>query len=99
MTSTNTLATGSPAQTADFEKKLDLLGKVAIHAGLGLATGQQLVMTATLDAVPLVRRITEHAYKAGVSLVTTLFSDEQSALLRYRYGADAGFDTAAAWLY
>ena len=29
-------------------------------------------MTATLDAVPLARRITEHAYKAGASLVTTL---------------------------
>lgn len=99
MTSTNKFATGSPAHAADFEKKLDLLGEVAIRAGLGLAPGQQLVMTATLDAVPLVRRITEHAYKAGASLVTTLFSDEQSALLRYRYGADAGFDTAAAWLY
>ena len=53
----------------------------------------------TLDSVPLARRITEHAYKAGASLVTTLFTDEESALLRFRYGADAGFDTAAAWLY
>jgi aminopeptidase len=99
MTSTNAFPTGSPAQTADFEKKIDRLGEVAIRAGLGLAPGQQLVMTATLDAVPLVRRITEHAYKAGASLVTTLFADEQSALLRYRFAAEAGFDTAAAWLY
>ena len=44
-------------------------------------------MTATLDAVPLARRITEHAYKAGASLVTTLFTDEESALLRFRYGS------------
>ena len=56
-------------------------------------------MTATLDAVPLARRITEHAYKAGASLVTTLFTDEASALLRYRYGQDASFDAAATWLY
>jgi aminopeptidase len=56
-------------------------------------------MTASLDAVPLVRRITEHAYRAGASLVTTFLSDEQSTLLRYRYGADEGFDTAAGWLY
>ena len=42
-------------------------------------------MTATLDALPLARLITEQAYKAGASLpVTTLFTDEQSALLRYR---------------
>ena len=56
-------------------------------------------MTATLDAVPLARRITEHAYKAGASLVTTLFTDEESALLRFRYGPDASFDAAASWLY
>ncbi|MBT9331146.1 aminopeptidase [Paracidobacterium acidisoli] len=83
----------------EFERKLDRLGEVAIRTGLGLAPGQQLVMTATLDALPLVRRITEHAYKAGAALVTTFFTDEESTLLRYRYGADAGFDTAASWLY
>ena len=56
-------------------------------------------MTATLDAVPLARRITEHAYKAGSSLVTTLFADEQSALLRLRYGPNASFDAAPSWLF
>ncbi len=56
-------------------------------------------MTATLDAVPLARRITEHAYKAGASLVTALFTDEESALLRFRYGQDASFDAAPSWLF
>ncbi len=82
-----------------FEEKLDRLAAVAVNAGLGLVRGQELVMTATLDALPLARLITEHAYKAGCSLVTTLFADEESVLLRYRYGADEGFDRAAAWLY
>lgn len=82
-----------------FEDKLDRLAQVAVHSGLGLAPGQQLVMTATLDAVPLVRRITEHAYRAGATLVTTLLSDEETALLRYRNAPDASFDCAPAWLY
>lgn len=82
-----------------FEDKLDRLAQVAVHSGLGLAAGQQLVMTATLDAVPLVRRITEHAYRAGASLVTTLLTDEESTLLRYRHAPDASFDCAPAWLY
>ena len=56
-------------------------------------------MTATLDAIPLARLITEHAYKAGASLVTTLFTDEESTLLRFRHGADPSFDAAPAWLY
>jgi aminopeptidase len=63
-----------------------------------LAPGQELVVT-TLDAIPLARRITEHAYKAGASLVTALFTDEESVLLRFRYGPDASFDAAPSWLY
>jgi aminopeptidase len=99
MTSTTTLATGQFTQSPEFQKKFDRLAEVAVRAGLGLAPRQELVMTATLDAVPLARRITEHAYKAGASLVTTLFTDEESALLRFRYGSDASFDSAASWLY
>ncbi|MGZ5944115.1 MAG: aminopeptidase [Isosphaeraceae bacterium] len=99
MTRPTAFANEPLAQKPGFEQNLDRLAQVAIGAGLGLAPGQELVMTATLDAIPLVRRITEHAYKAGASLVTTLFTDEESSLLRYRYGTDAGFDAAPAWLY
>ena len=56
-------------------------------------------MTATPDGVPLARRITEHAYKAGASLVTTLYTDQPSVLLRFRYGAAASFETAPSRLY
>jgi aminopeptidase len=96
---TTTLPKAQFVATPEFEKNLDRLAQIAVHAGLGLAPGQQLLMTATLDAVPLARRITEHAYRAGASLVTTLFTDEESALLRFRHGADASFDTAASWLF
>ncbi|MDT8261968.1 aminopeptidase, partial [Roseomonas sp. DSM 102946] len=57
-----------------LEQRIDRLAEVAVRVGLGLREGQELVMTAPLDALPLVRRITEHAYKAGASLVTTLLS-------------------------
>jgi aminopeptidase len=86
-------------RAAEFELHLDRLAEVAVRAGLGLAPGQELVMTATLDAVPLARRIAEHAYKAGASLVTVLYTDEESTLLRFRHAADASFDAAASWLY
>jgi aminopeptidase len=99
MTSITTFAKRQFAQTPEFQKNLDRLAEVAVRAGLGLAPGQELVMTATLDAIPLARRITEHAYKAGASLVTTLFTDEASALLRFRYGQDASFDAAPSWLF
>ncbi len=82
------------------EESLDRLGQIAIQIGLGgLAPSQELVITAPVEALPLVRRITAHAYRAGASLVTTLFTDEQSTLLRFRNGNDAAFDKAAVWLH
>lgn len=80
------------------EEKLAKLAEVAIQVGLHLAHGQELVMTAPLDTLPLVRQITEQAYRAGASLVTTLFTDEEAMLLRYRYAPEESFDYAAAWL-
>ena len=80
-------------------ENLDLLAHVAVNVGLGLKPGQELVMTASLDTVALARRITEHAYRAGASLVTTLFTDEEAVLARYRHANDASFDRASGWLY
>jgi aminopeptidase len=82
-----------------YEKKLDQLAEVAVRVGLGLKAGQELVMTASLDAVPLARRITEQAYRAGASLVTTLFTDDEATLMRYRFAPDESFDHAPKWLY
>jgi aminopeptidase len=79
--------------------KLDKLAEVAVKVGLGLQPGQDLVMTASAEALPLVRRIAEHAYKAGAGLVTPLLSDEAVTLARYRFANDASFDRAASWLY
>ena len=59
------------------EKLLDRYAQLAVRSGLNLQKGQQLLITAPLDAVPLVRRITEHAYKAGATLVTTIYADDE----------------------
>jgi aminopeptidase len=92
-------ATAVMAEQRTNEQKLDLLAEVAVRVGLGLKAGQELVMTASLDAVPLARRITEQAYRAGATLVTTLYTDDEAALMRYHFAPDASFDHAAKWLY
>jgi aminopeptidase len=79
--------------------KLDRLAEVAVRVGLGLEPGQELVMTSSIDALPLARRITEHAYRAGASLVTTLYSDDEATLMRYRFAPNESFDHAPKWLY
>ncbi|MDD1530810.1 aminopeptidase [Bradyrhizobium sp. WBOS7] len=79
--------------------KLDRLAEVAVKVGLGLRPGQDLLLTAPAIALPLVRRIAVHAYKAGAGIVTPILSDEEMTLARYRHGHDSSFDRAAGWLY
>jgi len=81
------------------EQKLDRLAEVAVRVGLGLKPGQELVVTASIDALAIARRITEHAYRAGAPLVTTLYGDDAAALMRYHFAPNESFDQAAKWLY
>lgn len=99
MTTANVVAKGRFTESEEFGRRVDKLAEVAVRVGLGLAPKQEMVMTATLDQLLLARRIIEHAYKAGASVVTPIFADEPSALLRFHHAQDYSFDAAPAWLY
>ena len=90
--------TSSTHQAVD-PVKLDKLAEVAIKVGLRLERGQDLLITAPIAALPLVRLITKHAYLAGAGLVTTFYSDEETTLARYAHAPDESFDKASNWLY
>ncbi len=95
-------ASVSPAlvdRAASFATRLDTFARVAVEAGLGLREGQELLITAPVEALALVRRITEHAYRAGASLVTAMYGDDETTLARYKNAPDASFDLAAGWLH
>ena len=47
----------------NFEK-LDKLAELSVSTGVALQKGQNLLITAPSDALPLVRLIAKHAYKA-----------------------------------
>ncbi len=78
---------------------LDKYAELIVRAGLNVRAGQQVLITAPLEAVDLVRRVTSHAYAVGASLVTTLYNDEHTALMRFRHGHEAAFDVAPNWLF
>ena len=86
------------ADLSPREAMLDRLAQVCVRVGLNIAHGQELVVTAPLDAAPLVRRITEQAYRAGASLVTCLYADGAATRARFRFAPDDAFDVAATWL-
>ena len=78
---------------------LDQYARLTVRSGLNITSGQQLVISAPIEAVALVRRITHHAYAEGASLVTTLYTDDQTTLARFQSTNDASFDTAPGWLF
>ena len=81
-----------------LDEKMDRLAEVAVKVGLNLKAGQELIMSAPMEALPLARKITEQAYKAGALLVTTFYGDDPSVLARFQYAQDASFDYAPTWL-
>jgi aminopeptidase len=102
--STSVPVTEEPTATTTFasltfDQKLDRLAEVAVRIGVGLQAGQELVITAPTDALPLVRLITAHAYKAGAKLVTSFFTDDELTLARYQNAPDDSFDYAPAWFH
>ena len=98
MSSASVVAAPFDFASLPFDEKLDRFAKVAVHVGLNLQPGQELLISATTEMLPLVRRITEHAYKAGALLVTTFYGDDETTLARYKYAPDASFDHAAQWM-
>ena len=81
------------------ENKIDKLANLAVKRGVGLQKGQNLLITAPIESLPLVRKIAEHAYKEGASIVTPLFTDSDITLSRFKYAPDESFDNATDWLF
>ena len=81
------------------EQKIDKLAELAVKTGVSLQKGQDLLLTSPIEALPLVRRVVAHAYKAGANLVTPLFSDPEITVSRFKYASDQSFDKATNWLY
>ncbi len=89
-----------PSAAADaFSVKLDALAQVTVKIGLAVKPGQPVVMTAPVEGVEFARMVAKYAYKAGASLVTTLYDDDQMTLARFENAKTDSFDTAADWLY
>lgn len=93
-----TVAELKPHNEIIDQTKLAKLAELSIKVGLQLAKGQNLLITAPVDAKDFVRLLTREAYKAGAGVVTTLYGDDQVILDRFKYADDSSFDVVATWL-
>ncbi|AOZ90989.1 aminopeptidase [Paenibacillus crassostreae] len=81
----------------NFEEKCDNYATLAVQIGVNIQPGQTLVISAMVDSVDLVRRITRKAYEAGAKLVKVKYTDEAVSRMRYELASDESFLEAPTW--
>ena len=74
------------------------LARLAIHTAVRLQSGQDLIITAPLEAAPLVRQLACEAYRHGARDVACVYEDPELLRSRLVDGHDAALDHAAPWL-
>lgn len=79
--------------------KLAELAKLCVEVGLNLQKGQDLIITAPIEALPLVRLIAKYAYSNGSGIVTPFFQDDELSLARFLNPDKTSYDRASGWLY
>jgi aminopeptidase len=83
--------------TLTFEQKSDNIADMVVKTGVGLRSGQRLLIRAPIETAPLVRRITKKAYQAGCRLVDVLWNDDQLTLARFNYAPRDSFEEYPGW--
>ena len=60
----------------DVERIMQTYADLAVRVGVNLQPGQYVIIQAKLEHVPLVRAVTESAYKAGARYVSVIYYDD-----------------------
>ncbi len=81
----------------DFNTLLQRYADLTVRVGLNLQPGQRLLIRAPVEAVQLVRLITDRAYQDGARLVQIIWRDEQLNVSRLRYAPRDSFTEFPAW--
>ncbi len=84
-----------PFDTALLDKQAEAI----VRTGLNVAPGQNIFLTGSAEALPLIRRIAREAYRAGAGIVVPLLSDEDLTRARFEHATDDALDAAPDWLY
>lgn len=83
----------------EFDTLLGKYADVVVQIGLNLRKGQRLLIRGILDDAPLIRKVTESAYKAGAVYVDVFFTDERLTRLRFEHADPETLTEVPNWLY
>jgi aminopeptidase len=89
----------------DFKKLMDVYADLVLKVGLNLQPGQRLVIGShhevyrtPLEAAPLVRAVTEKAYRMGATLVEVFWGDDPVDLARASLADKETLDVYPSWI-
>lgn len=88
-----------------LEPSLANYAELIVRVALNLRRGQRLLIIGPLayggvstEAAPLVRHVTESAYRAGARYVEAVWGDESLTLARFAHAPGESFDDFSRWL-
>jgi len=77
--------------TPSFDERLQSYAELLVRVGVNVQPGQKLIVRASVDSAPLVRRVVETAYRIGSPYVEVLWSDDAVTRARFLHGPDGSF--------
>lgn len=72
----------------DFQTMSENYARLLLEAGLHLQRGEGLILTASTEALPMARRVTELAYEAGAKDVVLELIDDAMMRARFTHGSE-----------
>ncbi|MDD3261682.1 MAG: aminopeptidase, partial [Oscillospiraceae bacterium] len=81
----------------NLQEDMKKYAHLIVCAGCNLKPGQELFISASLQAAPLVRLVAKEAYRAGAKEVTVEWSDDQLTRLRYENSPMECFENFPKW--
>ena len=76
---------------SSFEKRLAAYAELMVRVGVNLQPGQKLLIRASIEAAPVVRKAVEIAYKLGSPLVEVIWNDDAVTRARFLHGPPGSF--------
>lgn len=82
-----------------YNTLLNKYSELAVRVGMNVQHGQQVIINAPIEAVDMVRLVTEHAYKAGASNVVTFYNDDVTSRMKYTTAEEQFMGVVPEWLF
>lgn len=81
-----------------LENQLQNYARLLIRTGCALKKGQEVLLTAPVEAAPFARMVAAEAWEAGAGAVTVEWVDDVVSRLKYLHAPQSAFETVPDWL-